>query len=268
MEETRIKFPTWLDNYIFNELNADYVKSKKDMVVLEWGKDDILKYLGTYFPRSYTESYCIISQYIKQSNSFSGKNEISLFDFGCGTGGEIFGTLTAIIEHYPNIRQIRIFALDGNHHALQIFEKVLEKYKVQHKKDFHCQLIPITIDDFYDLSILDRTLTRKFDIVLSFKAICEFATRGRFEKDYPYAHLAKFFLPRMNGNGILVLSDITSFNDTFQKWIPKMMDDGLSKVCCQIVSQNEGYNQTFCVTHSKKDNDISKIAWRIVVNNY
>ena len=51
--------PIWLENYIYSDLKASYHKENKDMVVLEWGEEEILAYLGTYFPRSFAESYTI-----------------------------------------------------------------------------------------------------------------------------------------------------------------------------------------------------------------
>ena len=68
--------PDWLDQFIYEDLKGVYCKSNKDLVVIDWGKDDVLKYVGTYFPRSYTEAYCIVSQYLDVANPFSEKQEV------------------------------------------------------------------------------------------------------------------------------------------------------------------------------------------------
>ena len=51
------EFPEWLDNYIFNILKAkyspDYIRFEYN---LNLNKDEVLIYLGTYFPRSYIET--------------------------------------------------------------------------------------------------------------------------------------------------------------------------------------------------------------------
>lgn len=261
-----IELPYWLDQFIFEDLNGVYCKSNKDMVVIDWGKDDVLKYLGTYFPRSYTEAYCIVSQYLEIANPFAEKTEISLFDFGCGTGGEIIGTITAIIEKNPNLQHINILALDGNYFALRTFEKILVKYCTKSAIHITYKVIPLEIDDFYDLSVLDCVINQKFDMVISFKAICEFVTKQRFEHNNAYTHMAKFFLPRINSGGILLLADVTTYNNVSQEWLPHMMDEGLAKADCKVVAKNNGYNQAFFVTHSKKKEDISKIAWRLILN--
>lgn len=257
--------PDWLDQFIYEDLNGIYCKSNKDMVVIDWGEDDVLKYLGTYFPRSYIEAYCIVSQYLDAANPFSEKTEVSLFDFGCGTGGEIIGTITAIIEKNPNLQHINILALDGNYFALRTFEKILMKYCTKSSIHITYKVIPLEIDDFYDLNVLDCVIDQKFDMVISFKAICEFVTKQRFEQNNAYAHMAKFFLPRINSGGILLLADVTTYNNVSQEWLPHMMDEGLAKANCKVVAKNSGYNQTFFVTHSKKKEDVSKIAWRLIL---
>lgn len=261
----RQTLPDWLDQFIYDELNGVFCKSNKDMVVIDWGKDDVLKYLGTYFPRSYTEAYCIVSQYLDVANPYSEKSEISLFDFGCGTGGEIIGTITAIVEKNPNLQHINILALDGNYFALRTFEKILMKYCTKSSIHISYKVIPLEIDDFYDLSILDSIINQKFDIVISFKAICEFVTKQRFEQNNAYTHMAKFFLPRINSGGILLLADVTTYNNVSQEWLPHMMDEGLAKAGCNVVAKNNGYNQAFFVTHSKVKEDVSKIAWRLIL---
>ena len=55
-----ILLPQWLDNLIFNELNAKYCPSFSTMTNIDDDKEKTLNYLGTYFPRSYAESYTIL----------------------------------------------------------------------------------------------------------------------------------------------------------------------------------------------------------------
>ena len=61
IQDRHITLPKWLDDLLFNKLSASYCRKNKDLVVLDWGHKDILGYLGTYFPRSLAESYCIFS---------------------------------------------------------------------------------------------------------------------------------------------------------------------------------------------------------------
>lgn len=265
--QNSVTLPQWLDHLIFEELGAKYCRSNSDMTVIDWDKNDVLNYLGTYFPRSYAESYCIFSEYFKlHPDKFAKNEEISIFDFGCGTGGEIMGLITALSEYYPNLRNIKVVALDGNQYALQLYDAVLLEYKKHTAIMIDNLSYPIRIDDFYDLSILNKVLKRKFDIVMSFKAICEFVTKQQFEQDNAYEHIAKFLLPKLSNDGIILLVDVTTYNNTSQDWLPKMMDRGLVTAQCNNIKKNEGYNQTFRITHSHKDIDESKVAWRIITN--
>jgi len=260
-----LKLPQWLDDYIYKELGAKYCCSNTDMTVIDWDKSDILNYLGTYFPRSYTESYCIFKAYLENNLCiFSKKKEISIFDFGCGTGGEIIGLLTILINLFPNLKKINIAALDGNQYALRLYEKVIEQFSQQTSIDINSKPAPLKIEDFYDLTILDEVLDKKFDIIISFKAICEFVTKECFEKNNPYEYIAKTFPKRLKDNGLILLVDVTSFNNVSKEWLPEMMDKGLSKINCNKLLKNEGYNQAFYVSHSKKQKDLSKVAWRII----
>ena len=263
--ETHVTLPKWLDDYIFNELGAKYCRSNADMTVIDWDKSDMLNYLGTYFPRSYAEAYCIFSNYLEQqSNRFQGQEELSLLDFGSGTGGEIIGIITVLTKQYPDLKKIKIIPIDGNSHALQLFDKVIKEYQKHTNLCLEWLSSPIHIDDFYDLSVLDTVLRGKYDIVISFKAICEFVTKQQFENRNAYEHIARFLMPKLTENGLFLLVDVTTYNDTTKEWLPKMLNMGLHSANINKYIQNDGYSQAFLVTHSHKMNDVSKVAWRLI----
>ena len=263
--QNSVTLPQWLDNLIFEKLGAKYCRSNSDMTVIDWDKNDVLNYLGTYFPRSYAESYCIFCEFFNNyPNHFVDKKRISIFDFGCGTGGEIIGLLNAISECMPQINTVHVVAMDGNHHSLRLFENVIAEYTTRTRLCVIYRIMPLTIDDFYDLRVMNSVLSDNFDIFMSFKAICEFVTKERFEQQNAYTHIANTFLPRINNDGIMVLADVSTYNNVSQEWLPMMMDEGIRHSSCRVVLRNEGYNQTFTVTHQKRTNDFSKIAWRII----
>ena len=121
-----MRLPKWLDNLIFNELGAKYYPRYADMTNVDDDKEKTLNYLGTYFPRSFAEAYCIFNDFFKKhSFDYKDKTEFSVFDFGCGTGGEIVGLLTALNEHFPSLKKVHIIALDGNQFALSIYDKII-----------------------------------------------------------------------------------------------------------------------------------------------
>ncbi len=234
------------------------------MTVIDWNRDKILNYLGTYFPRSYTESYCIFKQILTDTNQFRGRKTLSLLDFGCGTGGEVFGFASALAECRQEIEFVTVKAIDGNQFALNRFDDIREEFNKNHSLQVLSNPSAVHIEDFYDLSILDAILAGQFDVIVSFKAVCEFVTKQQFEEKNAYEHLSKFMIPRLSKNGFMLIVDVTSKSTVSQEWLPDMMDRGLSAAGASVIARNRGYNETFTVSHSRALRDSSKIAWRLI----
>ena len=155
-------------------------------------------------------------------------------------------------------------ALDGNQHALQLYDTVLLELKKHIELKIESHSAQLRIDDFYDLDVLNKVVKRKFDLIISFKAICEFVTKQQFEQQNAYEHVSKFLLPKLTENGVILLVDVTTYNGTSKEWLPKMLDKGLAATNCHIVDKNEGYNQSYSISHSRIANDVSKVAWRMI----
>ena len=263
--ETHVTLPKWLDTFIFNELGAKYCRSNADMTVIDWDKNDMLNYLGTYFPRSYAESSCIFNDFfVQQKPKLLSKDEISIFDFGCGTGGEIVGLIEQLVLYNCTVRKIKVYAFDGNHNALRLCESVIRELNQHIEVTITFVPIPLKVDDLYDMSILDYVLNNKFDIIISFKAICEFVTKERFEETNAYEHVLKTFLPKLNEDGLILLVDVTTYSEVSNEWLPRMMDKAILLQQCYLVHRNKGYNQAIYVSHSHRTDDLSKVAWRMV----
>lgn len=259
-----ITLPQWLDNLIYNELKAQYCPRRCTMTNIDDNMEESLNYLGTYFPRSYAEAYCIFSDYFQQHNSeFANQEELSIFDFCCGTGGEIIGLLTVLEERFPTLKKVRIVALDGNQHALLLYEKVLSVFQQRTRIQIENRPTHLHIN-FYKLEMLDTIMTEQFDLIVSCKAIGEFVTKQQFEDKNPYGHIAKFLFPKLKNNGLLLLEDITNKNDVSQQWLPNMLDEGLNEAHCAATYKNEGYNQIYFITHSHWQNDGQPVAWRMI----
>ncbi len=264
MFSREVTLPSWLDDYIFSDLGAKYCRSNSDMMVIDWGPTEILNYLGTYSPRSYSESYCIFKQFLLNHKVFNDANSMKLLDFGCGTGGEIIGFATALSDCRPNIKTLIVKAIDGNQYALKCFEGVKNKFNEHNVLQIESNPSAIKIDDFYDLSVMDAILEDSFDVVISFKAVCEFVTKQQFKEKNAYEHLAKFMIPRLKEGGVMLLVDITSKNSVVQEWLPNLMDKGLRDANAPIIEKNLAHSETFVVNHSRQIRDISKVAWRII----
>lgn len=262
-----VQLPSLLDDLIFKEFKAEYEPCRKDMVVLHWDNQEIVRYLGTYFPRSFSEAYCIFCKYFDScGSSYGGLSAVNIFDFGCGTGGELLGLLFAIIEK-THIRAVNIKALDGNQHALRILETIVDKFNTKFDGDVMCSVISIEIDDIYDMSLTSEHIRENNDIILVFKSICEMASGRQFEERNPYHHVLQIMLSKLTSNGIICLADVTSFNEEQEAWLPNLIDKACVEMNVDILMRNCGYNEVFYVSHSGRKCDKSKIAWRILSSN-
>lgn len=68
----------------------------------------------------------------------------------------------------------------------------------------------------------------------------------------------------MSENGIMCVADITSRNNISQEWLPRMLDNGINATPCNVLMQNKDFNESYYITHSRKKNELTKIAWRIL----
>ncbi len=260
-----MKLPQWLDNLIFEELGGKFSPSYSDMTNIHDDKEKTLDYLGTYFPRSYAEAYNIFSLYFKKYKQEWEKREtISVFDFGSGTGGEIIGLLTVLNEEFPSLKKVKVVALDGNENAVFIYSRILNEF--QEKATFEIINKPsvVKINNVYDLDLLEEVMTEDFDVIMTFKTICEFVTENQFENKNPYKTIVEFMLTKVKRMGVVLVEDVTSKNCVSKEWLPEMMKKGLDSINCCVVEKNQGYNEVFTISHSFKQNDKSKVSWRIL----
>lgn len=262
-----IKLPMWLDSLIYKETKATHRPCGKDMIVLNWDKARIINYLGTYFPRSFTESYCIFTKYFAlKKDLYKETSTLNIFDFGCGTGGELLGLLWAIIENIE-VANINIKALDGNFNGLRILEDIIARFKVEYHVGVNLHVMPLKIDDIYDMSLVSSRIPDDNDIILIFKSICEMASLRQFEERNPYEHVLRLMLEKINSTGVICLADVSSFNEEQQEWLPKLIDKACQEVKANVFMRNDNYNELYIVSHSRKMKDSSKLSWRLLTGN-
>ena len=123
----------WLYNYIYDVVgarnNADWAKARQN---LHNTHEDNINYLGTYFPRTFTE-VCRIISYLKQDTQYfeeiSNKSCFRILSAGCGTGGDICGLIHAIHTVKPNT-SFEVSLFDGNADALNLCQDVLNELSV------------------------------------------------------------------------------------------------------------------------------------------
>ena len=284
-KETRL--PTFLDDFIFNQLNAEYAPDfQKFDYNLDLTEEENRKYLGTYFPRSYAESFCIfdnIFQNVNYQNILLEKTSLNVLSVGCGTGGDLIGLLTVIEKYCPRISELNIWAIDGNTEALIILEKIIEKINIQHSKKIKLKKIKSV---FNSIALIDTHEISEytFDFVLSFKMICEIISAGKGACDNSYYDFVMKFVPMLSENGLCVLLDVTTKMEHNNTYNPILKNSQVNQALRELKDyqtllplschQNEKKcteqcftQQKFFVSHKGKVNDISKVSYRVIGNS-
>lgn len=282
--KTETRLPQWLDNFLFNHLKAEYAPDfQRFGYNLDLNEEENLKYLGTYFPRSYAESFCIfdnIFQNKQYQKILSQKECLSILSIGCGTGGDLIGLITAIEKYYPKISKIEIWALDGNEEALSILVKIIEKFNIQHSKDIKLKPIKSIFDSVSEISI-QEIRGQMFDFILSFKMICEIITAGKGNYDKSYYDFVIKFVPMLSESGLCTLLDVTTKTEHNNTYNPILKNSQVNQALRELKNyqtllplpcyQNESScteqcftQQIFYVSHKGKVNDISKVSYRVI----
>lgn len=276
--------PDWLDEYLFLVLGAKYSPDHSRFEYnLNLNKDEIKVYLGTYFPRSYVEVDSIFREFYHNSNYISlvgNRSSISILDLGCGTGGDVFGLLSFLEKSEPSLVSIKLLAIDGNQIALRFFEIIMAEFRKHSRLQIDYRIGPVFIENEDDLNLLSDIVSDKYDLILSCKVICEMLAKKRIENK-AYKQTANILSKKLTDTGIMLIEDVTIKNSATEKFIPYMLNAELNEfisdnsdfatiyptVCKGKESKcKEGcfFNKKIKVTHSAKEDDISKIIYRII----
>lgn len=277
--KVQTRLPSWLDNFIFKTLQAEYAPDHQRFEYnLDLTYEDNKKYLGTYFPRSYAETFCIFDNIFCNDvikSKYSQQTEVNILSVGCGTGGDILGLLTAINKHFASIKKINIVAIDGNDNALTTLSQIISQAHLQ----FHKEIVIETKQIIFD-TITSACIKTYFDFIITSKMINEIINKGEGRLDNSYYDFAKIYSPMMKVYGIMMILDVTTkvggsdfcpilLNRQINRFVYEYSDFvSIIPIPCskkencqaQCFSQKE-----FTVSHSRYTNDKSRIAYRILV---
>lgn len=291
-----INLPQWLDSIIYDKYEAIFEPRPLDVVYNPDQEFKFVKvYLGTYFPRSFSEAVVIISKLV-QNNDYKEQllklEEINILDYCCGTGGEIIGMIVSLQSILPNLKRINIDAIDANANAVQILYHLIKDLRSEEniRLEIHLNSLCLFVENDQDLTDLVNMLNLRYHFILSFKALNEFIQKGTFPNENVYAKIAFYFLPLLASNGVFILSDVTSKSDNSRKFYPELMNEGINDLVREYIRPHSCvpvmyksimpiacfYNEERCkgcymqdvfsVTHSRKKMDRTKVAYRIICN--
>lgn len=226
-----MKFPAELENYLFNDLKAVYdpnfVEAKNN---LNANEEKLNKYLGTYFPRSFTETNLIFSELLCNDHikKIFEKNEINILDIGSGTGGNLLGLLWSMKDLYKKFehKDIYITSIDGNDEALNIQKKLINNF-FPNNVTFHSKKYKVDHNNiYYNLDFLFDSYNFKFDIIMAVKFVNEIYRKEYSTNRGIYELLTETVSNYLNNDGLFILADVTYRieNNNDCSYLPKIMN--------------------------------------------
>lgn len=276
-----VKLPQFLDDYIFDKLKAnfapDYAKFNKN---LNHNKEDVLNYLGTYFPRSFAETYSIFNNILQNdivAKSNQEKKDINILDIGSGTGGNLSGLLISLIENISKNVNLNIVAIDGNKEALIFLEKIVFQIQLKYNLNLSLNCHYIAFETITDLHKNTKQFFEpNFDFIISSKMINEIITKDN-DSYFNYYH---YFAKYLNNEGLLLMLDVTTKIDV--DYMPILLNKQTNRfikesqnvfktfipTCCaefeETCKQECFSNNHFVIRHSRKKSDRTKVTYRVI----
>lgn len=274
--------PDWLDRKLFDEMGAFYAQNHKEAEYnLELDERGVKRYLGTYFPRSYAEAFCIFDDILKNNDylaTLENLEEIRILDFGCGTGGELIGLLVVLNKYLKNPKKVKIIAIDGCKNALNSLDKILKETTIYCKK-IHLEksLMEFSLKTENDFDNIEISGT-KYHFILNGKMVNELISKKIILQ--PYLQLSYLFTHILAENGLFYFLDVAIKNEELGLFYSQIMNKELNHfmnkmidfstllpLCCgyyKCSNRNCYTRQVISVSHSHKKDDKSNVCYRII----
>lgn len=207
---TNYDLPKWLDDFIFNLgalIRNDYIKAKNN---LNNSPLENLIYLGTYFPRTYTEIKTIMDELSEGTDYFErqdirSKSSFRILSVGCGTGGDVVSMIDSIREK-TGCRYFFVTLIDGNEDALEKCQKIISRQETENglKIQKEVKIAKVTEPSDFQL-IAGEMCSKKFDFIVTSKFINELI--GKFDK--LYSRFVTSFSALLDTTGLIIITDTT-----------------------------------------------------------
>lgn len=282
-----VTLPSYLDNLIYGEFfGASYQPDHQRYEFnLNLSEEELLTYLGTYFPRSFGESLCIFTPIIKSkviNSELSSKDCINILDIGCGSGGEILGLLHALENCDNNRIPINIYTYDGNQLVQDILMELVSQFQIAVKTKRRIQIYTNVkrVGSSSDIEwIKANSNTFSFDFILCNKMCNELISRAEITDAYYL--MCKAFAPLLDSKGLLLILDVTTKDEKGSKFYSELLNEQTNRF---VNENNKDFStllpitcalhpecikpcftqQKFYISHSQKKRDLSKVAYRII----
>lgn len=230
---TNKNIPEWLESLIYNKLGGSYEPDRAAFQNnLFSDEEKNRKYLGTYFPRSFTEAYCIFSNLFDNTayvEALEGRDSVSILTFGCGTGGDLMGLLEAIAEKMPRIKNLDVVAYDGNFNAVEMLKSIVEHPFNQERFNITIDYAPVPMQTPKDFEMYCGVIDRSFDFIMSFKMVNELY-RQDIIATKPYYNFFEALASKLTETGVMLLLDVPLKEKGF--WLSLLLSRGLRQYLC------------------------------------
>jgi SAM-dependent methyltransferase len=290
MHQLFCELPESIDQILFKEFSAKYQRGGN--FDLNLSNDELQNqiYLGTYFPRSYSESYQLFTELFRNEpvlRSVQRKAALNILDIGTGTGGNVLGMMQAIVEKGLPTKAITIYSIEGNEMASDVFRKIVARFNAIYKTGFVLQQEKI----IFSAENLKRQMSDylyikgiKFDFITTSKFVGEFYNVAMPKELKLYRNLTESVSPFLQPNGIYLLLDVVAgsrdrscdfktiiMSNELNAYI-KSQSNTLSYIypfpcaCWSSVCQVARcyIEKCFSVSHSHNQCDESKVTYRIM----
>lgn len=281
-----INLPKYLDKLIFGSyFRAVY---RPDYRFYSYNKnlneEELLTYLGTYFPRSYCESFCIFTELFSNEDykqRIQKEESITILDIGCGSGGEILGLLELVEQTSPQNMPVDVYTYDGNAQAQDILMDLIGQFQKGTNTSRQIQVytnIKEIVNESSFSAIAREIETVHFDFILCNKMCNELISRHNISD--AYYDFCKCFSPCLKENGVLCILDVTTKEEDSGCFYPMILNQQVNRFtrsnpyfstllplsCANHSECNVSCftGRKFYVSHSMKDNDLSKVAFRLI----
>lgn len=291
------KIPTWLDNFIFRDLQGEYrqvTRGDTSADINLFNDENANKrYIGTYFPRSLVECFTIFCELYDHNmikESLDNKNGLKILDIGTGTGGNVIGLMFFLKKIGFTGKSVDIFTIEGNKIAIDYQRKFVSRFNKEYGTEFnlYSSEIRFTSAKTFKSQLSEYLLrhTGKFNIITSFKFFSEFYNANFEISQGLYTSFTDFISNYIEKNGIILILDILNPNTgRTYPFTTQIMSNELNAylktstaklnyiipVCCAKWNSkchtNHCYiERKFEASHSKKPNDTSKVCYRVLVS--
>lgn len=262
---------------------------------LESQDNEVRRYLGTYFPRSFAEQQTLWGRLLTSQSLLTNWTKLpclKVLDIGSGTGGNVQGILDVVKLSALSHVQFDVWVTDGNALALEYQKKIVDALTYSRVSWNYLPRVFSTdpLKFRSELDLLKREIgVDKFDIIVTSKFLSEIAGYAVDEGLSSNGYFENFLLwaaENLSVNGLLIVVDVPikpGQKGNSPKYVPAMLRDeqnlaqkkGFQLRCilpraCGYYGEQCSNSSRYCfhsypltISHSRKDEDNTKILFRV-----